>query len=112
MKRVMIMGVRTAIHKTTKENVVYVTVFDLGNRGSNGVVYLPKNDDAVKSAYANQTKNLELYDKYVSLSVGDICEMTLSVNYFNGEIYISDLNVVEKTPYSLDDLYGKINDKK
>lgn len=108
MKRAMIMGVRKTTNKNTNDNVVYVTIFILGNRSKKGDVYLPKPDDAVKIAYANQTTNLEKYDKYVSLAVGSICDVTLGVSDFNGDVFVSDLKVVLESPYTLDDLYGTI----
>ena len=49
----MVMSVRATVDKKTNENVVYVTVYDLGNRNANGVIFSAKSGEAVKIAFAN-----------------------------------------------------------
>ena len=106
MKRVMVMSVRATVDKKTNENVVYVTVYDMGNRNDKGVIYSARSGDAVRVAFANQTRTPDKYVKYKSLNVGAICSMDLGVNEFYGRVYVSNLDMVQDSPYTLDDIYG------
>ncbi len=111
MKKVMVMSVRPTVNKKTNENVVYVTLFDMGNRNSNGVIFAAKSNEAVRTAYANEIRNPEKYVKYKSLKIGSLCTMELGINDFDNSIYVSNLKVVNDSPYTLDDIYGEIKDK-
>ncbi len=107
MKKVMVMSVRPTVDKKTNENVVYVTVYDMGNRNSNGVIFTAKSGEAVKTAFANQARNAEKYEKYKALTIGSLCTMDLGVNDFDGKVYVANLECVKPSPYSLDDIYGQ-----
>ena len=107
MKKVMVMSVRATVDKKTNENVVYVTVYDLGNRNANGVIFSAKSGEAVRTAFANEARNPDKYAKYKALTVGTLCTMDLGVNDFDGRVYVSNLDVVKESPYTLDDIYGK-----
>ena len=107
MKRVMVMGVREAVDKKTGENVVYVTVYDLGSRNSTtGILYSAKSGEAVKTAYANAVRSPEKFAKYKNLQIGSLCNMDLGVNDFDSRVYVSNLEEVQESPYSLEDIYG------
>lgn len=108
MKKVMIMSVRATVDKKTNENVVYVTVYDLGNRNANGVIFSAKSSEAVKTAFANEARNPEKYAKYKALNIGSLCTMDLGVNDFDGRVYVSNLDLVQDSPYTLDDIYGEL----
>ena len=107
MKKVMIMSVRATTDKKTNENVVYVTVYDLGNRNANGVIFSAKLGEAVRVAFANEARNPEKYAKYKALNIGSLCTMDFGVNDFNGRVYVSNLDLVQNSPYTLDDIYGR-----
>lgn len=107
MKRVMVMSVRPTVDKKTNENVVYVTVYDMGSRNERGNLFSAKSGEAVRVAYANEVRNPEKYAKYKSLAIGTICSLDLGVNDYDGRVYVSNLEVLHKSPYSLDDIYGK-----
>ena len=106
MKKVMVMSVRVTKDKKTNENVVYVTVYDMGNRSSNGAIFTARSGEAVRTAFANETRTPEKYAKYKALSIGSLCTMDLGVNDFDGKVYVSNLDVVKESPYTLDDIYG------
>lgn len=108
MKKVMVMAVRPTVDKKTNEKVVYVTVYDMGNRNSNGVVFSAKAGEAVRTAFANEVRNPDKYKKYIGLQVGSLCTMDLGVNDFDGRVYVSNLDVAVESPFTLDDIYGKI----
>lgn len=105
MKRAMVMSVRATVDKKTNENVVYVTLFDMGNRNKDGVIFTARSSEAVKTAFANEVRNPEKYAKYKALTIGSLCTMDLGVNDFDGKVYVSNLELVKKSPYSLDDIY-------
>lgn len=107
MKKVMVMSVRATVDKKTNENVVYVTVYDMGNRNNNGVIFTAKSGEAVKTAYANEARNPEKYAKYKALAIGSLCTMDLGVNDFDSKVYVANLELVKPSPYSLDDIYGQ-----
>ena len=106
MKRAMVMSVRQRVDKKTNENVVYLTLFDMGNRSSNGTIFSAKSGEEVRIAYANEKRTPDKYAKYCGLAVGSICTMDLGVNDFDGRVYVSNLDVVQDSPYTLDDIYG------
>lgn len=108
MKKVMVMSVRATVDKKTNENVVYVTVYDLGNRNANGVIFSAKSGEAVKVAFANETRNPEKYAKYKALNIGSLCTIDLGVNDFNGRVFVANLDLVQDSPYTLDDIYGEL----
>ena len=103
----MVMSVRATVDKKTNENVVYVTVYDLGNRNANGVIFSAKSGEAIRTAFANETRNPDKYAKYKALKIGSLCTMDLGVNDFDGRVYVSNLDLVQDSPYTLDDIYGK-----
>lgn len=107
MKKVMVMSVRATVDKKTNENVVYVTVYDMGNRNNQGVIFSAKSGEAVRIAFANEARNPEKYVKYKAFNVGSLCTMDLGVNDFDGRVYVSNLDLVQDSPYTLDDIYGK-----
>lgn len=109
MKKVMVMSVRATVDKKTNENVVYVTVYDMGNRNNQGVIFSAKSGEAVRVAFANETRNPEKYAKYKALNIGSLCTMDLGVNDFDGRVYVSNLDLVQDSPYTLDDIYGVKN---
>ena len=111
MKKVMVMAVRPTVNKKTNENVVYVTLFDMGNRNSNGVIFTAKSGEAVRTAYANEARTPEKYAKYKALKIGSLCTMELGINDYDNSVYVSNLEVVNDSPYTLDDIYGEIKDK-
>lgn len=106
MKKVMVMSVRPTVDKKTNENVVYVTIYDMGRRNNNGVIFTAKSGEAVKTAYANEARSPEKYAKYKALAIGSICAMDLGIDDFDGRVFVSNLEVVKQSPYSLDDIYG------
>lgn len=108
MKIAMVMSVRATQDKKTGENVVYVTLYDMGRRGSNGVIYSAKTGEAVRTAYAKETFNSEKYAKYKALAVGSLCSMDLGINDYDNRVYVSNLELHMQSPYSLDDIYGEI----
>lgn len=109
MKRAMVMSVRQTVDKKTNDKVVYVTLYDMGNRGSNGTIFSAKSGEAVRTAYANEKRTPEKYAKYCELTVGSICSMDLGVNDFDGRVFVSNLEVVQSSPYTLDDIYGAVS---
>lgn len=106
MKRVMVMRVRPTVDKKTNDKVVYVTLYDMGNRNSNGVIFSAKSGEAVRTAFANESRSPEKYAKYCKLNVGSICTMDLGVNDYDGRVYVSNIDLVQDSPYTLDDIYG------
>lgn len=107
MKKVMVMSVRATVDKKTNDNVVYVTVYDMGNRNDKGVIYSAKSGEAVKVAFANEVRNPDKYKKYKNLNIGSLCTMDLGVNDFDGRVFVANLDLVQDSPYTLDDIYGK-----
>ena len=106
MKKVMIMSVRATTDKNKGDNVVYVTVYDMGNRNNQGVIFSAKSGEAVRIAFANESRNPDKYEKYKALRIGSLCTMDLGVNDFDGRVYVSNLDVVFESPFTLDDIYG------
>ena len=106
MKKAMVMSVRATQDKKTNEDVVYVTVYDMGNRNANGVIFTAKSGEAVKTAFANKARNPEKYERYKALTIGSLCTLELGVNDFDGKVYVANLECVKSSPYTLDDIYG------
>lgn len=108
MKRAMVMSVRPTVDKKTGDNVVYVTLYDMGNRNKEGVIFTAKSGEAVRTAFANEVRTPEKYAKYKSLTIGSLCNLDLGVNDFDGKVYVSNLEVIHDSPFTLDDIYGEL----
>lgn len=105
MKKVMVMSVRATVDKKTNENVI-LTVYDLGNRNANGVIFSAKSGETVRVAFTNEPRNPEKYAKYKALNIGSLCTMGLGVNDFDSRVFVVNLDLVQDSPYIFDDIYG------
>lgn len=111
MKRCVVTNVRITTNDK-KENVVYVTMYDMGNIAKDGKVYSPKKEDAVKFAFANQTYSPEKYDKYCKLNLLSLVDVLFDVNPFNDKVYVADIYLAFDSGLSTDVIYTKVENKK
>ena len=106
MKRCILVGSRTNKDEKTGDELMFLTLYRLPNKMSNGGLWHPKSNEAVVNACINKTKKPEDYLKFSEILPGTLIDVTFGINDFNNKTFVANLDIVKDTNvFNADTLY-------
>ena len=106
MKRCILVGSRTNKDEKTGDELMFLTLYRLPNKMSNGGLWHPKANEAVVNACINKTKKPEDYEKFSTILPGTLIDVTFGINDFNNKTFVANLDIVKDTNiFNADTLY-------
>ena len=106
MKRCILVGSRTNKDEKTGDELMFLTLYRLPNKMSNGGLWHPKANEAVVNACINKTKKPEDYEKFSTIQPGTLIDVTFGINDFNNKTFVANLDIVKDTNvFNADILY-------
>ncbi len=97
MKRCILVNVRQNKDEKTGDELLFLTMYRLPTKMSNGNLWHPKKTEAVIVGCINKTKKPDTYDKYISVKPGALIDVTFGLNDFNNKTFVADLQLVQGT---------------
>ena len=104
MKRAIVISARESVDSKSSENVMWLNLAVMPTKGNDGKVYSPKKEKQVVCTNAGEVRSPDKYARYKKLKVGDLVEVHYAINENTDVIYVSDLQVVQSSPYKESDL--------
>ena len=113
MKKAILVSVRKAIDEKSKSNVLWLTMFELPRafktkQGENSLWY-PKKDDAVLVTCISEDSSPIDYQAFKNVPEGSLVAVHFGVNDYNNKTFISSIDVLIKSNYTGEQLYGREN---
>lgn len=106
MKRCILVGSRTNKDQKSGDELMFLTLYRLPNKMSNGGLWHPKANEAVVNACINKTKKPEDYAKFSQILPGTLIDVTFGINDFNNKTFVANLDIVKDTNvFNADTLY-------
>ncbi len=97
MKRCILVSSRQSKDEKTGEDLLFLTLYRLPNKMSNGNLWYPKKTEAVVVACINKSKKPEVYDKFKGINPGALIDITYGINDFNNELFVANVECVKGT---------------
>ena len=97
MKRCILVGSRTNKDEKTGDELMFLTLYRLPNKMSNGGLWHPKVNEAVINTCINKTKKPEDYERFSQIFPGTLIDVTFGINDFNNKTFVANLDIVEDT---------------
>lgn len=97
MKRCILVNCRTNQDKETGDELMFLTLYRLPNKMSNGGLWHPKANEAVINACINKTKKPEEFEKFSKIYPGALIDVTFGLNDFNNKTFVASLDLVKDT---------------
>lgn len=97
MKRCILVNCRTNNDKQTGDDLMFLTLYRLPTKMSNGGLWHPKANEAVINACINKTKKPEDYERFSKIMPGSLVDVTFGLNDFNNKTFVASLDLVKGT---------------
>ena len=107
MRRAIVLQVRTSPDKNTGENLVWVVLGRIPSKSKDGKIFYPKTTDIVISTVAGELRSPDKYLKFLSLNVGAIVNVEMTINEYNNKPVVFSIETIVDSVFSEADLYGE-----
>ena len=106
MRRCILVSSRCNKDDKTGDELLFLTLFRLPHRMSNGGLWYPKKDELIINTCINKANKPDEYEKMLKVLPGALVDVTQGLNDYNGKVYVAKTDVVPGTElYSEDMLY-------
>ena len=106
MKRCILVGSRVSKDKETGDTLLFMTLYRLPSKMSNGGLWHPKQGEAIINACVNGAKKPEEFEKFSKALPGALIDVTFGVNDFNGKTFVASMTLASAVnPFEEDVLY-------
>ena len=107
MRRCVLVSSRVGEDAKTNEDVLFLTMYRLPNKMSNGGLWYPRQNEAVITTCINKARRPEEFEILSEILPCTLVDVHYSVNEFTNKSYVSKVEVVKETVniYDADLLY-------
>ncbi len=105
MRRCILVSNRQGKDEKTGDELLFLTLYRLPNKMSNGGLWHPKQNEAIINGCINKTKKPEDYEKFATLLPGALIDVTFGINDFNNKTFVARMDLVEQALFEEDLLY-------
>ena len=94
MRRFILVANRAGQDSQTKEDVLFMTLYRLPNKMSNGGLWHAKKDEALIFTCVNRKARPEQYAEFLNVLPGSLVDVTFGINDFNNKVYVEKMEIV------------------